>query len=183
MNKRKLTILSSTSAFAITALALWLSIPLGEMQTYGEYIEYSPERMSQLADLIVVAQYTNTVTEETFDRDYPLRAISEFKINEVLKGEYDSKSIDIFHNGDGAFYSQGMRIDVTLMNGNIEFLPNEEVLLFLDYDEGNILGTGYYIISANLGKYSISDGLVKHVNPEKDTSLENLKIKIQQNKN
>jgi len=173
MNKN-IKIGSIAGVFVIAALA-WATMPPVEQQIFGLIIEYSPEELAQRADLIIVGTVTDDILESTNIEGYPARSVTTIQVEEVLKGTDNSKTIQINGFGSGIVIVDGIRTNVQVTENRLDYKQNEKVLLFLDYDEGNVLGDAYYVISQVNGKYIISGDTAEHFSPERSLDLTELK--------
>ena len=176
MNK-KIKIGSIAGVFVIASLA-WAIMPPAQHQTFGMIIEYGPEELAQRADLIIVGTISDDIVETTFIDGYPARSVTTVQVGQVLKGTDTSKTIQINGFGSGEVIVDGIRTNVQVTENRLDYKQNENVLLFLDYDEGNVLGDGYYVISQVNGKYTIDGETAEHINSERSLDLIELKTII-----
>lgn len=154
------------------------TVPMGQMTVHSLTEKLTVEDMVKRADLIVIGTIVDQKTEPRGnDKNNPLRSVTTVKPTEILKGSVDTPTIKVYGSGDGEAIIDGIRMMVVVLE-KAEFKNGENTVLFLDYDEGNVLGTGYYVIGESLGKYDISGDKAVHVDSAKTESLVQLKQRI-----
>lgn len=179
MNK-KIVIPAGVAAVLVAALVLGST---GGALT-REYVSanvapFDVEYGTEIADVIARGTISDVRTESTGDPDHPFVAIATLQVEEYLKNPQESTTIEVRDYGQGVYdHPKHGKVEV-IADDSSDFKAGEKVLLFLDYDEGNVLGDGYYVIGAFQGKYSIKDdGTAKNADPSKDTTLQELEKKI-----
>ncbi len=153
-------------------------IPYAQVDTSSQIVIFEVDELTEKADLIVIGTVTNDKTIASNSDTYPAVRITSIESLEIIKGSEDAKAIEVREFGSGEVVKDGLRYDVTVSQGVPTYEQNERVLLFLDYDEGNALGDGYYVISGAYGKYSIDGNTASHLDSDRTEPVAQLKQKI-----
>lgn len=179
MNK-KIVIPAGVAAVLVTALVLGnIGGQLTREYVSANVAPFDVEYGTEIADVIAKGTITDVRTESTGDPDHPFVAIATLQVEEYLKNPQQSMTIEVRDVGQGIFdHPKHGKVEVVAEESS-DFKAGEKVLLFLDYDEGNVLGDGYYVIGIFQGKYSLKDdGTAKNADPSKDTTQQELEQKI-----
>lgn len=179
MNK-KIVIPAGIAAVLVAALVLGnIGGQLTRESVSANVAPFDVEYGTGIADIIAKGIVSDVRTESTGDPDHPFVAIATLQVEEYLKNPQESTTIEVRDFGEGVYdHPKHGKVEVTADDSS-DFKAGEKVLLFLDYDQGNVLGDGYYVIGAFQGKYSIQDdGTARHADSSKDTTLQELEKKI-----
>lgn len=145
----------------------------------AQIAEIDIPKATKLSDTIILGTVSDIRTESWNDPSYPLVKIVTVNVEEYPKNSQDAKTIEIRGFGEGIFDDPVLgRSQVEVDGGNVDFKVGEKVLVFLDYDAGNVMGDGYYVVGAFQGKYSIEDGMAKNADSNRDTTVEELRETI-----
>lgn len=153
-------------------------IPYAQVETFTQMVVFEVDELSEKADLIVIGTVTNDRTTASNSDTYPAVKITTIESLEIIKGSEDATAIEVRDFGSGAVVKDGLRYEVSTGASVPTYKQNERVLLFLDYDEGNELGDGYYIISGTYGKYQIDGNTAKNLDSDRTEPFTQLKEKI-----
>jgi hypothetical protein len=179
--KKKIAIISATiAAVLVTAVIAGSFMQTPEQTPFGvvisaQVLSIDVPQATKFADTIVTGRVSDIRRESWDDPDYPLVRIVTLDVETYLENPRDTKTIEIRDFGEGVFDDpiRG-RSQVQVGGGKVEFNEGEKVLVFLDYDEGNVMGDGYYVVGASQGKYSIEEGMVKNQDPSRDMPLQEM---------
>lgn len=167
------------SIVAILAISMWATMPI---ETRGMTIMLDipddAEDLVRNSELIIIGTYVNQRTEYTNDDDFPLRSVTTVNVDEVLKGTYTNPTIEIYDFGSGTSFKTGYRVEID-SGINLEYKTNEQMFMFLDYDEGNVLGDGYFLLANQFGKYTINGTDANYIIEDRSTTVKDIRDKIQ----
>ena len=154
-------------------------IPVAQVQGFSSMDILDIEEMSQEADLIVIGNVIESKTIAYDHETYHGVQITQLQIEEVIKGSVDSKSIEIRDfPSDTAVVKNGLRYDILEDPFVAKYKQNDQVLVFLSYDEGNVLGDAYYLWSGTFGSYQIVDENAINKDSDRTQPIQNLKQTI-----
>ena len=121
------------SIIAVMAISMWAFIPVGGFVSYSMTADVPVKQLYEESDLVIIATYSNQKIEETWVDGAPLRSVTTVDVSEVLKGKYDSSTLEVIDYAEGVSYQNGYRMDVLLGHAVTKYQPNEEMVMFLQY--------------------------------------------------
>lgn len=128
---------------------------------------------TEYADTIAIGEIKDIRTENWTDTDHPFVQIVTIEVERYVANPLNTSKIEIRDFGEGIYDDPvhgKVKLEVT--EGQVDFVVGERALVFLDYDEGNMMGDGYHVVGAHQGKYTIkSNGTAVNQDHAKDSSL------------
>jgi hypothetical protein len=177
-NKKPIAIPLLSLALVGLAVGAWPTSRT-ELYTGGQIVLGTPEELAREADTILIGMVEDIRTElwpRGAERLHPLVKIVKASVVEYIKNPLADRIIEVRLNGEG--YADipgvGRGVKITPPPWEADFKVGEKVLLFLDFDEGNVLGDGYYTVGGFQGKYSIVGDLAVNRDTSRNMQLSEL---------
>ncbi|HEX7031555.1 MAG TPA: hypothetical protein VF172_01005 [Nitrososphaera sp.] len=181
MNRtRKFAVAGITVAAVVGTLLILPQVFVENVVISGQVESIPTEGLAKRADLVIIGTVTDKRTETTESTKYPLVNIATIEVVEPLKNGADSKTIEVRSFGTGEATINGIRYNVKVADGSSDLPTGKDMVLFLDYDEGNVLGDGYYVIGGYQGVFTIEDGMAENADSSRDLPMSELRTIIEE---
>lgn len=180
MDKKIKSISVLASIVAVAGIFVFAhGIPYVQVQGFSSMEILDLHDISQDAELVVMGIVMDSKTVAMDHDNYHGVQITQLKITEVIKGSVDSRFIEIRDfASDAVVVKNGLRYELLESPFVPKYEEKEAVLLFLSYDEGNVLGDAYYVLSGSYGKFQVEDGQAINADSERTQSTQQIKQRI-----